>query len=148
MESTGEVGGFDGVAEQRLVCWACWRGKAAGLGGWTFVTRLSLSTLLAAGIGFFGPNGSTASLATALALVKVMNCIGIGFRASPTSAANRSSTMRPVLFQGLLDGLTGRDALGTMHTAYDGLLGRSCWDDNLLRLEIIGAPILAKLALV
>jgi len=35
----------DSVAEQRSAGWACWRGNAAGLGGWTFVTRLSLTTL-------------------------------------------------------------------------------------------------------
>ena len=29
-------------------------GNAAGLGGWTFVTRISLTTLQATGMGFFG----------------------------------------------------------------------------------------------
>jgi hypothetical protein len=39
----------DSAAEQRSAGWACWRGNAAGLGGWTFVTRISLNCI---GIGF------------------------------------------------------------------------------------------------
>jgi len=63
----------------RSTGWACWRGNAAGLGGWTFVTRLSLATLQATGTGFFGLYGSTAALAT-LTLSAVVNCVGIGFQ--------------------------------------------------------------------
>ncbi|NHB78591.1 hypothetical protein G8O29_18090 [Rhodobacter sp. M37P] len=37
----------DSVADQRSAGWACWRGNAAGLGGWTFATRISLTTLQA-----------------------------------------------------------------------------------------------------
>ena len=70
----------DSAAEQRSAGWACWRGNAAGLGGWTFVTRLSLTTLQATGMGFFGLYGSTAALATTLTLATVLNCIGIGFQ--------------------------------------------------------------------
>jgi hypothetical protein len=70
----------DSVAEQRSAGWACWRGNAAGLGGWTFVTRLSLTTLQATGMGFFGLYGSTAALATTLTLATVVNCVGIGFQ--------------------------------------------------------------------
>ncbi|MTH36595.1 DUF2793 domain-containing protein [Paracoccus limosus] len=70
----------DSVADQRSTGWACWRGNAAGLGGWTFVTRLSLTTLQATGMGFFGLYGSTAALATTLTLAAVVNCIGIGFQ--------------------------------------------------------------------
>jgi hypothetical protein len=70
----------DAAAEQRSAGWACWRGNAAGLGGWTFVTRLSLATLQATGMGFFGLYGSTSALATTLALSAVVNCIGIGFQ--------------------------------------------------------------------
>ncbi len=58
----------------------CWRGNAAGLGGWTFVTRISLTTLQATGIGFFGLYGATAALATTLTLAAAINCIGIGFQ--------------------------------------------------------------------
>jgi hypothetical protein len=70
----------DSVAEQRSAGWACWRGNVAGLGGWTFVTRLSLTTLQATGMGFFGLYGSTAALATTLTLATVLNCVGIGFQ--------------------------------------------------------------------
>jgi hypothetical protein len=71
---------IDASAEQRSAGWACWRGNAAGLGGWTFVTRLSLTTLQATGMGFFGLYGSTAALATTLTLATVLNCVGIGFQ--------------------------------------------------------------------
>jgi len=71
---------IDAVAEQRSAGWACWRGNAAGHGGWTFVTRLSLTTLQATGMGFFGLYGSTAALATTLTLATVLNCVGIGFQ--------------------------------------------------------------------
>ncbi len=70
----------DSAADQRSAGWACWRGNAAGLGGWTFVTRISLTTLQATGMGFFGLYGSTAALATTLTLATVINCIGIGFQ--------------------------------------------------------------------
>jgi len=68
------------AAEQRSAGWACWRGNAAGLGGWTFVARISLATLQATGMGFFGIYGSTAALATTLTLATVLNCLGIGFQ--------------------------------------------------------------------
>jgi hypothetical protein len=71
---------IDAAAEQRSAGWACWRGNATGLGGWTFVARLSLATLQATGMGFFGLYGSTAALATTLTLATVLNCIGIGFQ--------------------------------------------------------------------
>ena len=70
----------DSAAEQRSAGWACWRGNAAGLGGWTFVTRISLTTLQATGMGFFGLYGSTAALATTLTLATAINCVGIGFQ--------------------------------------------------------------------
>jgi len=70
----------DSAAEQRSAGWACWRGNAAGLGGWTFVTRISLTTLQATGMGFFGLNGSTSALATNLTLAAVINAVGIGFQ--------------------------------------------------------------------
>jgi len=70
----------DSVTDQRSAGWACWRGNAAGLGGWTFVTRISLTTLQASGMGFFGLYGSTAALATTLTLATVINCVGIGFQ--------------------------------------------------------------------
>jgi hypothetical protein len=74
------AGVVDSAAEQRSAGWACWRGNSAGLGGWTFVTRISLTTMQATGMGFFGLYGSTAALATTLTLAAAINCIGIGFQ--------------------------------------------------------------------
>ena len=70
----------DSASDQRSGVFTCWRGNAAGLGGWTFVTRLSLATLQATGMGFFGLYGSTAALATTLALSAVVSAVGIGFQ--------------------------------------------------------------------
>ncbi|MDP2739262.1 MAG: DUF2793 domain-containing protein [Pseudorhodobacter sp.] len=70
----------DAVAEERSAGWVCWRGNADGLGGWSYVNRLSLTTLQATGMGFFGLYGSVAALATTLTLATVVNCIGIGFQ--------------------------------------------------------------------
>jgi hypothetical protein len=68
------------VAEERSAGWVCWRGNADGLGGWNYVNRLSLTTVQATGMGFFGLYGSIAALATTLTLATVLNCIGIGFQ--------------------------------------------------------------------
>lgn len=70
----------DAVAEERSAGWVCWRGNAPGLGGWSYVNRLSLTTLQATGMGFFGLYGSTSALATTLTLAAAVNCIGIGFQ--------------------------------------------------------------------
>ncbi|MFO1144053.1 MAG: DUF2793 domain-containing protein [Amaricoccus sp.] len=70
----------DSASDQRSGVFTCWRGNAAGLGGWTLVTRLSLATLQATGMAFFGLYGSTAALATTLTLSAVVSCIGIGFQ--------------------------------------------------------------------
>ncbi|NEX48699.1 DUF2793 domain-containing protein [Pseudotabrizicola algicola] len=70
----------DAAAEERSAGWVCWRGNAEGLGGFTYVNRLSLTTLQPTGMGFFGLMGSTAALATTLALSAVVNAIGIGFQ--------------------------------------------------------------------
>ena len=70
----------DAVAEERSAGWVCWRGNADGLGGWNYVNRLSLTTVQATGMGFFGFYGSVAALATTLTLATVLNCVGIGFQ--------------------------------------------------------------------
>jgi hypothetical protein len=70
----------DSAADQRSGVFTCWRGNAAGLGGWTLVTRLSLATLQATGVAFFGLYASIGALATTLALSAVVSCIGIGFQ--------------------------------------------------------------------
>ena len=68
------------AAEERSAGWVCWRGNAEGLGGWNYVNRLSLTTVQATGMGFFGLYGSISALATTLTLATVLNCIGIGFQ--------------------------------------------------------------------
>jgi hypothetical protein len=67
------------VAEERSAGWVCWRGNADGLGGFTYVNRLSMVTLQPTGMGFFGLIGSVAALATTLTLSAVVNALGIGF---------------------------------------------------------------------
>lgn len=67
---------MDAAAEERSAGWVCWRGNADGLGGFTYVNRLSLTTLQPTGMGFFGLMGSTAALATTLLLSAVVNAIG------------------------------------------------------------------------
>jgi hypothetical protein len=70
----------DSVADQRSGVFTCWRGNAAGLGGWTFTTRISLSTLQATGMAFFGLTGSNGALVPSLTLSAAVSCIGIGFQ--------------------------------------------------------------------
>lgn len=70
----------EAAAEERSAGWVRWRGNADGLGGFTYVNRLSLVTLQTTGMGFFGLYGSMAALATTLTLSAVVNCIGIGFQ--------------------------------------------------------------------
>lgn len=67
------------AAEERSAGWVCWRGNADGLGGFTYVNRLSLVTLQPTGMGFFGLIGSVAALSTTLTLSAVVNALGIGF---------------------------------------------------------------------
>ncbi|SDG14983.1 DUF2793 domain-containing protein [Rhodobacter capsulatus] len=67
------------AAEERSAGWVCWRGNAEGLGGFTYVNRLSLVTLQATGMGFFGLIGSVAALSTSLTLSAVVNALRIGF---------------------------------------------------------------------
>ncbi|SIS92196.1 DUF2793 domain-containing protein [Phaeovulum vinaykumarii] len=67
------------AAEERSAGWVCWRGNADGLGGFTYVNRLSLVTLQPTGTGFFGLIGSVAALSTTLTLSAVVNALGIGF---------------------------------------------------------------------
>ena len=70
---------MDSAADQRSN-FVCWRGNGPGLGGWTFITRISLATLQATGMAFFGLYGATGALATTLTLSAVVSCVGIGFQ--------------------------------------------------------------------
>lgn len=42
------------AAEERSAGWVCWRGNADGLGGFTYVNRLLLTTLQPTGMGLLG----------------------------------------------------------------------------------------------
>ena len=56
------------------------------------MTRISLATLQATGMAFFGLYGSTSALATTLALSAVVSCIGIGFQRGTIPAGSSSAT--------------------------------------------------------
>lgn len=70
----------DSVADMRSPNFICFRGNAAGLGGFNHISRISLTTLQATGMGFFGLLGSATALATTTALTALVNAIGIGFQ--------------------------------------------------------------------
>ena len=70
----------DSVCDQRSAVTACWRGNAAGLGGFTLVSRISLTTLQATGMGFFGLLSSVAALAVTTTLSTLVEAIGLGFQ--------------------------------------------------------------------
>lgn len=70
----------DAAAQERSAGWVCWRGNAAGLGGWSYVQRFSMVTLQATGTGFFGLHGSTSAIAVTQLLDTLLNCIGLGFQ--------------------------------------------------------------------
>ena len=70
----------DSVCDQRSAVTACWRGNAAGLGGFTLVARISLTTLQATGMGFFGLLSSVAALAVTTTISALVEAIGLGFQ--------------------------------------------------------------------
>ena len=70
----------DSVCDQREAVTTCWRGNAAGLGGFTFVARISLTALQATGMGFFGLLASIAALAVTTTLTTLVEAIGLGFQ--------------------------------------------------------------------
>lgn len=70
----------DSVCDQRSAVTTCWRGNAAGFGGFTFVARISLTTLQATGMGFFGLLSSVAALAVTTTVATLVETIGIGFQ--------------------------------------------------------------------
>lgn len=70
----------DSSAEQRGAVLACFRGNVAGQGGFTFITGVSLATLQATGMGFFGLLASTGPLSPTATLAGITNVIGFGFQ--------------------------------------------------------------------
>ena len=70
----------DSVADVRSPNFACFRGAVAGLGGFNYIARISLQTLPATGMGFFGLHNSSAAFATTTALSSLISAIGIGYQ--------------------------------------------------------------------
>lgn len=71
---------INSVAEQRSQVTVCFRGNAAGRGGWSYTNRFALTTLQATGMGFFGLLGSPSALATTQLLSDMVNAVGLGFQ--------------------------------------------------------------------
>lgn len=67
------------VSEEYAQTNMCWRGNAAGLGGFTYMAQVSLSTVQADSTGFFGLYNSVAALSTSLTTTGMVDCVGIGF---------------------------------------------------------------------
>ena len=70
----------DSVADLRSPNFICFRGAAAGLGGFTYISRFSLQALQVTGMGFFGLHSSNAAFATTTALSSIVSAIGIGYQ--------------------------------------------------------------------
>lgn len=70
----------DSVADIRSPNFICFRGAAAGLGGFNYINRFSLQALQATGMGFFGLHGSNAAFATTTTLSSLISAIGIGYQ--------------------------------------------------------------------
>ena len=67
------------AAEERTARTVCWRGNAAGLGGFTMIDRISLAITPALVRCFFGLHSSTGTLATTTNPQALINLLGIGF---------------------------------------------------------------------
>jgi hypothetical protein len=67
------------VADERSPSTACWRGNAPGLGGWTYINRISIVSLPALSRAFFGLSSSIAAFATTQDPNALTNIVGIGF---------------------------------------------------------------------
>ena len=70
----------DSVSDARSPNFICFRGAAAGLGGFNFMARISLQAMQVAGMGFFGLHNSSAAFATTTALSSITSAIGIGYQ--------------------------------------------------------------------
>lgn len=66
-------------SDERSATTVCWRGNAAGMGGWTYTNRISLVTLQTGAVGFFGIAASVSAFATTQTIAALVNVIGIGF---------------------------------------------------------------------
>lgn len=73
------------ASENRSAATVCWRGNAAGLGGFTLVTRIVLSTLPANARGFFGLLSATGATSTSQSPQALTNCIGFAWESAETN---------------------------------------------------------------
>lgn len=79
------AGTANSAAENRCNQTTVWRGNAAGLGGFTFITRVSLATLTANCRGFFGLTSATGAISTTQVPSNLTNCIGFGWDSGETT---------------------------------------------------------------
>lgn len=73
------------ASENRAAATLCWRGNAAGLGGFRFISRISLGTLSTNCRGFFGLTSATTAIATTQVPSALTNCVGFGWDATETT---------------------------------------------------------------
>ena len=67
------------TADERGGSLRAWRGNAAGLGGFTYMSRFALTTLISNSVAFFGLNNGIGPLSATLALNSLVDSIGVGF---------------------------------------------------------------------
>ncbi|UUV43189.1 hypothetical protein RCCWILLIS_17 [Rhodobacter phage RcCWillis] len=67
------------ASDERSAATVCWRGNAAGRGGFTYTNRISLLTLQPDASAYFGLLAQTSAMSTSQAITALVNCIGFGF---------------------------------------------------------------------
>lgn len=72
------------AAENRCAQLLMWRGNASGLGGFTFVAFISLSTLPANHRSFFGLLSATGATSTTQSPSALTNCLGFAYNSAET----------------------------------------------------------------
>jgi hypothetical protein len=79
------AGTANAASENRSSTTQIWRGNAAGLGGFTFVTRINLTTLPALARGFFGLLSVTTAVAINQVPSTLTDCLGFAWDSSQTN---------------------------------------------------------------
>jgi hypothetical protein len=79
------AGTANSASENRAAQNVCWRGNAAGLGGFTLVMRVNLSTIPANSRGFFGLLSATGATSTSQSPQALTNCLGFAWESAETS---------------------------------------------------------------
>lgn len=67
------------AATERTAVFVCWRGDAAGLGGFTYTNRISLTSLQSGSVGFFGLKAQTNSINGGWGFANFVDFLGFGF---------------------------------------------------------------------